>query len=82
MLAESGDDRGGLALSESAKIVGGRPSDVVGWMSVYVTARPVRRMPSSISLATDHSGLPTCSNGRAAGLKVCILDASGVSAGG
>jgi len=43
VLAGSGDDRGGLALSESTRTVDGSPSDVAGWTGVYVAARPARR---------------------------------------
>jgi len=44
-------------------------SSFLGWLVWYSTARTARRIPPSASLATDHSGLPACSSGRAAGLK-------------
>jgi len=42
VLAGSGNDRGALALSESARTVAGSPSDVAGWTGAYVTARTAR----------------------------------------
>jgi hypothetical protein len=56
VLAGSGDGRGSLALSESARAVNGSPSDIAGWVGVSMTARTARRIPPSASLATDHSG--------------------------
>jgi len=56
VLARSGDDRGGLALSKSTRTRVAAPSGRAGRPSVFVTPRPARRVPPSASLATDHSG--------------------------
>ena len=55
VLTGSGDGRDGLALSESARVVAGTPSDVTGWIGV-LNGPPRSPLPPSASLAIDHSG--------------------------